>query len=156
MLLVVLPLFLGFLSARLADGQRDEYMRLPRPPWAPPGWVFPVVWTVLYLAMGVALQRVAHAPPSRTKSVAIALFVVQLGLNIIWTPVFWSGHAEKALTILRLLIVAVVATALVMARVDTVAAALFAPYVAWLGIAHELNRFVVTRQRRTPDEPSSV
>ena len=156
MLLIFTPLLLGFVTARMTDGQRDAYTRLPRPPWAPPGWAFPVVWTALYIGMGVALERVVRAPPSQAKTVAIALFIIQLGLNLVWTPVFWGGNAEMALTIHRVLFVTVVATALVMARVDTVAAALFVPYIAWLGVAHELNRYVVTRRGRMPDEPSTA
>ena len=155
-MLVILPLLLGFVTSRMTDGQRDAYTRLPRPPWAPPGWAFPVVCTALYIGMGVALERVVRAPPSRAKTVAIALFIIQLGLNLVWTPVFWGGNAEMALTILQLLVIFVTATALVMAQIDTVAAALFVPYFTWLCVAHELNRYVVTHRVRTPDEPSSA
>ena len=139
---IVLTLFPLLVSFVLAKPPGPRYERLAKPSWTPPPVVFPVVWTVLYLLMGYASARVATTIGLWT--VPIAAYAVQLLLNVSWTPVFFGrGDYAAALTILRGLLVAVVWTTIAFWRVDPASGALLLPYIAWLLVAHELNRGVV-------------
>ena len=136
---LALPLAAGGLSALLAGDIGAVYDTLLQPPLSPPGPVFPVVWTVLYLLMGVALYRVRQAD-GPAKPMALALFYGQLALNAAWTPIFfrlqWFGFA---LLWLLLLLALTIRCALSFGRLDKTAALLLAPYLLWLTFAAYLN-----------------
>ena len=136
---LALPLAAGGLSAALAGDIRAVYDSLLQPPLAPPGPVFPVVWTTLYLMMGVALYLVRDSD-SPEKPAAIRLFCAQLAVNAAWTPLFfrleWFGFA---LLWLILLLALAIRTALLFSRIDKVAGLLLAPYLLWLTFAAYLN-----------------
>ena len=140
LVLTLLPLVVSF---AVASKPGTMYERLRKPSWTPPPIVFPIVWTVLYLSMGYASGIVASSVG--LWSLPMLAYAVQLVLNVSWTPVFFgSGAFRTALTILRALIVAVIATTVLFWRTDPGAGALMLPYLGWLGVAHELNRSVVT------------
>lgn len=133
---------LGFLSGWLSGSGYGTpwFDTLRKPSFMPPGWLFPVAWTLLYALMGVALARVVAARPSPARMTAMALFATQLALNLIWSPLFFRFHlVGAALGVILLLIVATAATALAFRRVDRPAAAMLAPYIAWLSFAAVLN-----------------
>ena len=122
------------------------YASLTKPPWTPPNWVFPLVWSVLYVMMGVSLwllwDRAADTPGRRT---AITLFLLQLGLNAAWSPVFFGlHHTRAALAIILLLAAAIAGTILAAWRTQRVAGWLLAPYLAWVVYAATLNAGIVT------------
>lgn len=118
------------------------YQQLARPAWAPPGWLFAPVWTVLYAFMGVAAwlvwRRRAYGP--------IALFVVQLSLNALWTWLFFAWR-QGALSFVAILLLwaLIAATMAAFWRVRRAAAALLAPYLAWVGFAAALTYAVWQR-----------
>ena len=87
---LAIPLGVGGLSALLSGGMQD-YLALEKPPLSPPGWVFPVVWTVLYLLMGYASYRVAvkGADAGKTRR-ALAVYAAQLVLNFLWSILFFG------------------------------------------------------------------
>ncbi|MFZ1104289.1 MAG: TspO/MBR family protein [Hyphomicrobiaceae bacterium] len=121
------------------------YASLTKPPWTPPNWVFPLVWSVLYVMMGVSLwllwDRAADTPGRRT---AITLFLLQLGLNAAWSPVFFGLHdTGAALVIIVLLAAAITATILAAWRTHRIAAWLLAPYLVWVVYATTLNTAIV-------------
>lgn len=140
-------LFLTYLAAcgaAAATGamfQPGEWYRgLAKPRWTPPDWLFPVAWTVLYLAMSAAAARVAMLPDT---GLALALWSVQIALNTLWTPVFFGLRRIGAgLVIIFLLWLAVAATMVAFWQHDAIAGALFAPYLAWVTVAGMLNRSV--------------
>ena len=114
--------------------------------WTPPNWVFPLVWSALYVMMGVSLwllwDRAADTPRRRT---AITLFLLQLGLNAAWSPVFFGlHHTGAALVIIVLLAAAITAAILAAWRTQRVAAWLLAPYLVWVVYAATLNAGIVT------------
>jgi tryptophan-rich sensory protein len=122
------------------------YASLSKPSWTPPNWVFPLVWSVLYVMMGVSLwllwDRAADTGRRRT---AITLFLLQLALNAAWSPVFFGlHHTRAALVIIVLLAAAIAATILAAWRTQRVAAWLLAPYLAWVVYAATLNAGIVT------------
>jgi tryptophan-rich sensory protein len=146
---VPLILLLGFLSASLAPSGAENawYMRLVKPEGMPPGWAFPVVWSILYVLMGLALAMVINARGSRMRLPAIVLFVIQMAVNLAWSPVFFGMHkVQGALVIIGLLLGLAVVTTYLFARVRTGAALLMLPYLVWICYAgsllyqiHDLN-----------------
>ena len=129
----------GGLLVGLAFPADEWYRALGKPAWTPPGALFGPVWTLLYALMGVAAWRIDRAAvPQRV--VALQLFLVQLALNFAWTPVFFGAHAiGAALSVIAVLWIAIVATAVAFLRVDRIAAWLLAPYLAWVTFAGALN-----------------
>lgn len=140
-LLASLPLVLGTavgLAVR-ADVQSAWYKSLEKPSWMPPAAAFGPVWTVLYVLMGLAAARVAmRAGPNR--SGPLALFAVQLALNLAWSIVFfrWKNIRAALLNIVVLWGVLVTTTA-AFASVDALAAGMMVPYVAWVTLATALT-----------------
>jgi len=135
---VPLILLLGFVSARIAPAGDDNrwFAMLAKPSVNPPGWVFPWVWTTLYILMGVALAVVIHARGSRLRGAAILVFVVQLALNLIWSPVFFGMHRiGMATLIIAAMLVAAIATTVLFGRIRTLAAWLMVPYLVWISFA---------------------
>lgn len=124
------------------------YKTLHMPAIAPPNWLFGPVWTLLYAMMAVAVWRVGLAESSPARNVALALFLVQLGLNFAWSLIFFRWHAIGwAFAEVAALWVAILATALAFARVDMPAAWMMAPYLAWVSFASLLN-FLIWRLNR--------
>jgi tryptophan-rich sensory protein len=118
---------------------------LAKPWFMPPGWVFPIAWTSLYALMGLALGQVLGAPPSPARRAALALFAVQLLLNLSWSPVFFAAHRiDLALAIIVALDAVVIATILAFRRVRPVAALLLLPYPLWLALATALNKAILS------------
>lgn len=111
-----------------------------KPPLVPPGWLFPVVWTILYALMGISAARVWAAPKSQTRSRGLNLFIAQLIVNFFWSPIFFNARAYGlALAWLLLLWVLVGLMILQFRKVDKTAALLQIPYLLWLTFAAYLN-----------------
>jgi tryptophan-rich sensory protein len=121
------------------------YGGLVKPFWTPPPFVFPIAWSVLYLLMAVSFWRVWNLETRSTdRSKAMMWFLVQLVLNALWSPVFFSWHGTKtALLIIVALLVAIAATMLMAIRTDRLACWLLAPYLAWVAYATTINAGVV-------------
>lgn len=116
------------------------YRTLIRPSFSPPNWVFGPVWTMLYLLMAVAAWRVSLTPRSALQTTALFLFLVQLGLNLAWSYIFFRQHAMgAAFAEIVCLWAAIGATTLTFSRVSPVAAWMLAPYWAWVTFASVLN-----------------
>lgn len=133
---------LGFLSGRAANSGYGNpwFDALIKPAAMPPGWLFGAAWTLLYALMGVAIARVLGTPPSEKRRHAIALFLLQLVLNLAWSPLFFGAHQIfGALALILAIVIAAVATTIAFARVDRPASWLFVPYLAWLSFATVLN-----------------
>lgn len=140
----VLVIFLASVAVAGATGSlfspSDWYANLNRAPWTPPGWVFPVVWTALYIMMAIAAARIANLPGA---GVALALFALQIALNTLWTPVFFGAHRTGVGLVILCCLWVVVATMMVAFwRLDRLAGAMIAPYLAWLTIAASLNFWI--------------
>ena len=119
---------------------RGWYRTLARPSYAPPDWLFGPVWSLLYLAMGIAAWLVWEMPASADRSWGLELFVAQLALNLAWTWIFFVRHwLGAALAEIVGLLLAIAATTLVFSRVSSLAAWLLVPYLAWVSFATLLN-----------------
>ena len=110
------------------------YAQLNHPSIAPPNWVFGPVWTTLYVLMAVAAWRVWRI--TGLKSVEILAWGVQLALNFAWSAIFFSLHRiDLALGEILVLDLAIIITALLFWRRDSIAGMLLLPYLAWTSFA---------------------
>lgn len=141
---LLLSLAAGAIGGIASVNASGFYEQLSRPAWAPPASVFGPVWTVLYLMMGVAAWLVWRAQGSAARG-ALALFVVQLGFNALWTWLFfaWRAGALAFIGIVTLWVL-IVATLIAFRRVVRLAGALLVPYLAWVTYAAALT-FAVWR-----------
>lgn len=116
------------------------YATLTQPAWAPPGWLFGPVWTVLYAMMAVAAWLVWRERGRVPVRGALTLFVVQLAVNGLWSWLFFAWRQGGiALAEVLLLWVLISATVIAFRRVRPLAAALLLPYLAWVTFASVLN-----------------
>jgi tryptophan-rich sensory protein len=139
---VPLVLLLGFLSGKIGGSAADNpwFSGLHKPSTFPPPIAFPIVWTTLYALMGVALALVCAAWGARGRVAAIVGFIVQLAINLAWSPVFFALHEMRvALAILLALDLAVLITTALFWRVRRLAGWLMVPYIAWIPFATVLN-----------------
>lgn len=142
--LVCIPLcvLLGFLSgkASVSGPENPWFAALVKPAAYPPPLVFPIVWSALYVMMGLALAMVLAARGAGGRGLAVAMFAVQLVLNLIWSPVFFGAHRiTGGLVVIVLLDLALIATIVLFRKVRPVAALLLLPYLAWVLFATYLN-----------------
>ncbi|TXL68932.1 tryptophan-rich sensory protein [Zeimonas arvi] len=118
----------------------DFYAQLVRPAWAPPGWLFAPVWTLLYLTMGVAAWLVWREAGFRGARAALTLFVIQLAANALWTWLFFAWRlGGLAFAEVLLLWVLILATVVAFWRVRPLAGALMLPYLGWVSFACALT-----------------
>ncbi len=118
----------------------DWFDALDKPFFMPPGWVFGVVWPILYVLLGIAVAMILAEPQSDARRTALILFFAQLILNFSWSPIFFGAHAVRVALIVILVIAAIAASAAGQFwRIRRVAGALMLPYLAWLCFAAALN-----------------
>ena len=136
---IAIALAVGVLSALLSMRGMRDFEQLRQPPLSPPGWLFPVVWTVLYILMGVSAARVYLADTADTGP-ALLIYGFQLIVNALWSPVFFTlGLRLVAFVWLLILIALVVVMIIRFKRVDVPAGDLQFPYLMWLLFAGYLN-----------------
>ena len=144
----ILALGVGALAGVLSrKGVETVYPLLQKSPLTPPGAVFPVVWTVLYLLMGIGLALVVDKGGANV-SQAVVLWVLQLALNFSWSLLFFAGgYYLASLLCLAILWVAILAMIAAFAVVSRPAAWLQIPYLLWVTFAGYLNWAVWTLNR---------
>ncbi len=138
---VLIPLTVGGLSALISMGAMRYFSDLSQPPLSPPAVLFPIVWTLLYILMGIASYLVLEANVHvREKFGALKLYGLQLVFNFFWSIIFFNFELyEVAFGWLLVLLALVVITTLRFARINKTAGLLFLPYIAWLLFAAYLN-----------------
>ena len=141
LLCIAIPLAVGGLSALLTGGSIADYGQLNRPPFSPPGWVFPVVWTILYVLMGWASYRVLVADvPGEQKRNALLVYGAQLAVNFLWSIVFFRLELRlTAFFVILALWILIYATIRLFCRIDEKAGDLLLPYLLWVTFAAYLN-----------------
>ena len=136
---IAIALGVGALSAYLTKDKMQEYAALNQPPLAPPGWLFPVVWTVLFVLMGIAAALVwkSDAP---TRSDALVIYGTQLVVNFLWSIFYFNFNARLlAFFWLIFLLLLVILMTSKFAKISPTAAKLQIPYILWLLFAGYLN-----------------
>lgn len=127
------------------SGPGSWYAMLEKPPFNPPGWVFTVVWPVLYSLMGIALWLVWREGTERSDvRTALALFFAQLIFNAVWGPVFFGLHSVViGLFIIVSLLGLIVATMRAVGRISDTAFWLLVPYLLWVAFATVINASIL-------------
>jgi len=135
----ILTGFLGSFATR--NSITTWYAQLSRPSFTPPDWTFGVVWPVLYVMMGISAFLIWNVGIDRRQvRVALGVFVLQLILNGLWTPIFFGLHLiGLALVEIIMIWAAILLTILVFWRVSKPAALLLLPYILWVSFAVVLN-----------------
>ena len=135
---VGLCLLVGAAGGSLTSSSiRGWYLTLDRPPGVPPNWVFPVVWTTLYVMIGTAAWLVWRQPLHRQ---ALRLWGWQLLLNAAWTPAFFGLRSTVlGLVVIVPLLVLIGLTIRAFRRLSPLAALLMVPYALWTLYATYLN-----------------
>jgi benzodiazapine receptor len=124
------------------------YRELEKPSWAPPAQVFGPVWIVLYTLVGIAGFLVWRTPITEQRRLALTLFVAQLVVNALWTPVFFGARQlEAAFGIIVVLVGLIVGCIVQFRRVSQAASWLFVPYLAWVSFATALNAAIAHANR---------
>lgn len=121
---------------------REWYSTLAKPAWNPPSWVFGPVWTTLYVLMGVAVWRVWRTGPEARP--LVRLYFVQLGLNALWSVLFF-GLRQPAWAMVDILFLWLVLAGMQRGlwRRDRLAGVLWLPYLLWVSFAAVLNAAIV-------------
>ena len=136
---IAIPLSIGGIASLIVNNGFDRYSEVTKPALSPPPWVFPVVWTILYILMGVSTYLIYEKDKNLNRN-AFIIYAVQLVLNFIW-PIFFFGFDAYLLSfiILVLLLVFVVAMIINFHRENKLAGLLQIPYLIWLLFAAYLN-----------------
>jgi tryptophan-rich sensory protein len=136
--IVIVGTLIGYLSN--SGFSNDWYAPLQKPGFQPPGWMFGVVWTILYSLLGIALAIVLNEPPSKLRSDGLWLFGGQMVLNFAWSPVFFGWHMiDVALVVILAMLVMALTAARYFRRLRPIAGWLMLPYLLWLCLATALN-----------------
>jgi len=136
---ILIPLAVGGLSALITGGQMSDFMLLNQPPLSPPAWLFPVVWTVLYILMGIASYLVWQAKDKNT-DLALKIYGLQLFFNFFWSYIFFSlENYLFAFIWLLILWVLIIVTTVLFYRISKPAGYLMIPYLLWVTFAAYLN-----------------
>lgn len=116
------------------------YQQLTRPGWAPPGWLFGPVWSVLYFLMAIAAWLVWRESGFRGARIALSLFLIQLAANALWSWLFFAWHQGAwAFGEILILWALILGTIVVFWRMLPLAGILLLPYLAWVTFASALN-----------------
>ena len=137
-----LPLAVGALSALFSGGGMEAFSQMNKPPLSPPGWLFPVVWTVLYLLMGLASWLVLSSDAPREKiRKALLVYGIQLAVNFFWSIIFFSlqMYLFAFLWLVLLLWVLIIVTMVKFYEIRQTAGELLLPYLLWVTFAGYLN-----------------
>lgn len=141
LLCIAIPVLVGALAGFLSGGGAQKFAALNQPPLSPPGWLFPVVWTILYILMGLASYLViaSHTEPQQVAD-AIAVYAYQLVVNFLW-PIFFFDFGWYLFSFFWLLLLwlLIFATIRQFAPISKNAARLLVPYLAWVTFAGYLN-----------------
>ncbi len=137
---VPLILLLGFTSGELGSPNTLWFQNLTKPSIFPPAAVFGIVWSVLFVMIGVALALVTSAWGAYGRPLAIILFALHFPITLAWTPVFFGlQNMGAALWVLGAAIVTLIAVLWAFWRVRKGAALMLLPYFGWVCFATALN-----------------
>ena len=140
-LCIAIPLAAGGLAGLLIRNSMETFQSLNKPALSPPGWLFPVVWTILYILMGIASYLVlVSGKPNRS---ALSVYGTQLIFNFFWSIIFFNFEAYLfSFVWLIILWVLILATMILFFRVSEPAGYLLLPYLLWVTFAGYLNLYI--------------
>ena len=140
---ILIPLLVGGLSTLLTMDGMDNFKRLNQPFLAPPSYLFPIVWTILYILMGIAsylIYKNKNIFNYEGKERSLLLYIIQLILNFFWSIIFFNMNKFFFAFIWLVLLWVVVFFLIINAKkVNKIASYLLIPYILWLTFAGYLN-----------------
>ena len=138
---IAIPLLMGIASGLLTRSAVEDFSQTAiQPPFAPPGILFPIVWTILYILMGISSYLVETTATAKNKKNAQILYLLQLFFNICWSFIFFTfGAYEVAFAWILILLALIIATAVSFYKTNKTAGFLMIPYIVWVTFAAILN-----------------
>ena len=138
---LLIPLLVGVASGLISMNAMGSFKELEKPPLSPPAYLFPIVWSILYILMGISSYLVIESGVSaEAKTNALKKYSIQLFFNFFWSIIFfnfeWYGIAFVWLIIL---LVSVISTTFTFYRINKASAFLLIPYILWVSFAGYLN-----------------
>mgnify|MGYP003292033284 FL=1 len=138
---IAIPLLVGVIASVLTRQSMQNFAMLKKPPFAPPAWVFPVVWTILYVLMGISSYLILTATAEKEKKEnALLLYWYQLAVNFLW-PTFFFNFEWYLFSFFWIILLWVLVFLMILRfyKIDKRAAYLNIPYLIWLVLAAYLN-----------------
>jgi tryptophan-rich sensory protein len=138
---IAIPLLVGIASGLLTQNSVESFNEATiQPPFAPPGFLFPIVWTVLYILMGISAYLVETTANNHNNKTAQILYLLQLFFNFCWSFIFFTFEAYSfAFIWIIILLALIIATAVEFYKINKVAGLLMLPYIIWVSFAAILN-----------------
>ncbi|MFK0275841.1 TspO/MBR family protein [Ensifer sp. NPDC090286] len=119
----------------------EWYQSLAKPAFNPPNWVFAPVWSILYVMIGIAGARIFL---DHLRTAAMRLWLAQMMLNFLWSPLFFGMQdISSAMIVILALVIAVAGFVVASWQRDRLSALLFLPYLAWVAFATALNSAIL-------------
>jgi len=138
---IAIPVIVGVIAGLITQNSMEMFATVEKPPLAPPAWLFPVIWTILYILMGIS-SYIVLTSGARQEEInnAIKLYVYQLAVNFLW-PTFFFNFEWYLFSFLWLLILWVLVFLMIrnFYEINKMAAYLNVPYLVWLTFAGYLN-----------------
>ena len=137
--IAAIPIIGGGISGLLTSGSMEFYDTLTKPPLSPPGFLFPIVWSILYILMGISSLIIAKSD-SPDKQNALTVFYTQLVFNLIWPLIFFClNELLFAFVWLAFLWILTIANIIYFYKINKASALLLIPYLLWISFAGYLN-----------------
>ena len=146
---LAIPLIVGATAGLITRGSMETFGMLEQPPLSPPGWLFPIVWTVLYAMMGIASYFVlmSNADQKQVRS-ALGVYALQLAFNFFWSILFFNAELYFfSFAWLLVLWGLIIVTTVLFYRISKPAGYLMIPYLLWVTFAAYLNLGVAILNR---------
>ncbi len=139
LIFIVAAELVGALSRLLSGNSFSFYNELIKPPLSPPGWLFPVMWAILYALMGISAFMI-YISDAKERSKALVLYGAQLFVNFTWSIVFFRFRMPGiSVAVILTLLALIVAMIVIFRRIRPAAAYLNIPYLIWIIYASYLN-----------------
>lgn len=138
---IAISLFVGILASILTGNGMDTFSTVTKPPLTPPSWLFPVVWTILYILMGYASYLVLNSNgDTNEKNDAMKLYILQLIVNFFWPIIFFNKNAFwLSFFVILLLWILIALPIIAFNNVSRRAGLLMLPYFIWVTFATYLT-----------------
>ena len=138
---ILIPVLVGVLSGLLTQGSMESFQELNKPVLSPPGWIFPIVWPILYVLMGLASYFVlTSGAPQKQITSALNFYFLQLVFNFFWSILFFNfGLYLFSFIWLIALWILIIITTIKFYSVSHTAGYLMLPYLLWVTFAGYLN-----------------
>ncbi|WP_160673437.1 TspO/MBR family protein [Clostridium sp. C8-1-8] len=134
----------GIVIGFITSASEKQYLNLAKPIFSPPSWLFPIVWTILYLLMAIAAYRVYELKQQGINiNNALLFYSIQLILNFLWPLIFFKLRLYGLAFIeLVILFIFIIITFIKFIKVDKISSILLVPYMLWVAYAGALNFFI--------------